>query len=122
MAHISAFAIGGVNVQLTDDSYSETYSSVEYTAQTEAGTTRRDTVRTGFLSELSISITADDTTKAKFDDAVAEDSLVLTLYDSTSGTSKTWDCYISSYSASLIRDTDDNVFWSVSATFNDLEG
>ncbi len=117
--HIDAFKIGETKVTLTDDSYSETYSSVEYTQTTEAGTTRRDTVRVGFLSELSISLRTDDTVKGVFDDAVKEDSLTLTIWKE--GATATWVCYMTDYKTNLIRDTTTTVFWELSCTFRDLE-
>ena len=118
MAHIE-LKIGNTAVTLNDDQYSETYSSVEYTSSTEAGTTRRDTVRVGFLSELSISLRTDDTVKAVFDSAVKEDSLSLTIWKE--GAETTWACYMTDYKTKLIRDTATTVFWELSCTFRDLE-
>src|SRR5574344_2213481 len=111
--HIDCFNIDGTTVQLTDDSYTETYASVEYTQTTEAGTTRRDTSRVGFLSALDIKITADENIKRIFDSAVKSNSISLTLYDAASGAAKTWSCYISSYSAELLRDLSSGTLWNV---------
>lgn len=119
--HIDSFKIGSTNIRLSDDSYGVKYSSVEYTQTTEAGTVRRDTVRVGFLSQLSISIKTDNTVKAVFDSAVKEDSLTLTIWDDLENSSTTWTCFISDYSASLIRDTSNSVFWELNCTFSDLE-
>ena len=118
MAHIK-FKIGNTAVTLNDDEYTETYSSAEYTQMTEAGTTRRDTVRVGFLSELSIKIRTDETTKGVFDLAVKEDSLSLTIWKE--GAERTWDCYMADYQTKLIRDTTTTVYWELSCTFRDLE-
>lgn len=117
--HIDAFKIGNTAVTLSDDDYNEVYSSYEYTQLTEAGTTRRDTVRVGFLSELQITIRTDDSTKAVFDAAVKEDSLTLTLYKE--GEEDTWDCYMANYKTKLIRDTSTTCFWELSCSFFDLE-
>lgn len=119
--HIDSFAIGSTVVSLNDDEYTEKFSSVEFTKQTEAGTTHRDTVRVGFLSELGIKITTTGTVKAVFDSAVKEDSLTLTLYSTAEAKAVTWTCFISSYSASLVRDTKDTTYWTIQATFSDLE-
>lgn len=119
MAHIDAFKIGNTAVALNDDNYNEVYSSYEFTQMTEAGTTRRDTVRVGFLSELQITIRTDATTKAVFDAAVKEDSLKLTLYKE--GSTTTWNCYMTDYKTKLIRDTSTTVFWELSCVFRDLE-
>ena len=119
MAHIDAFKIGNTAVALNDDEYRETYSSYEYTQMTEAGTTRRDTVRVGFLSELQITIRTDATTKAVFDSAVKEDSLTLTLYKE--GSTTTWECFMTNYKTKLIRDTSTTVYWEISCSFMDLE-
>ena len=117
--HIDEFMIGSTKVVLSDDNYSETYSSVEYTGTTEAGTTRRDTVRVGFLSALDITIRTDASTKAVFDLAVKEDSLTLTLWKE--GAKTTWKCFITDYKTKLIRDTTNTIFWEISCRFNDLE-
>ena len=119
--HIDAFKISGTTVQLNDEEYSEKYSSVEYTQQTEAGTTHRDTVRVGFLSELNIKITTTGTVKALFDEAVKEDFITLTIYSTDEGASVTWRCYVSDYQASLVRDTTSATYWNIQATFSDLE-
>lgn len=118
MAHIE-LKIGNTAVTLNDDEYRETYSSYEYTQMTEAGTTRRDTVRVGFLSELQITIRTDATTKAIFDSAVKEDSLSLKIWKE--GAEATWDCYMTDYKTKLIRDTSTTVFWELSCVFRDLE-
>jgi hypothetical protein len=118
VAHIELY-IGETEVTLNDDEYNETYSSYEYTQMTEAGTTRRDTVRVGFLSALDITIRTDDTVKGVFDDAVKEDSLSLTIWKE--GAETTWDCYMTDYKTKLIRDTATTVFWELSCTFRDLE-
>lgn len=117
--HIDAFKIGNTAVTLSDDDYFEVYSSYEYTQMTEAGTTRRDTVRVGFLSELQITIRTDDSTKAVFDTAVKQDSLTLTLYKE--GAEDTWVCYMANYKNKLIRDTSTTCFWELSCSFFDLE-
>lgn len=117
--HIDAFSIGETTVTLNDDEYTEKYGFAEYTQLTEAGTTRRDTVRIGFLSELKITITTDETTRAVFDSAAKQDSLTLSLW--SEGASTTWSCYISSYECNLVRDTSTTVYWQISCTFNDLE-
>jgi len=119
VAHIDSFKIGNTAVVLNDDEYSETYSSYEYTNTTEAGTTRRDAVRVGFMSELSISIRTDSTTKSVFDQAVKEDSLTLTLYKE--GATTTWTCFMTDYKTKLIRDTSTTVYWELSCVFKDLE-
>ena len=118
MAHIE-LKIGNTAVVLNDDQYNETYSSAEYTQATEAGTTRRDTIRVGFLSALDITIRTDDTVKAVFDSAVKEDSLSLTIWKE--GAESTWACYMTDYKTKLIRDTATTVFWELSCTFRDLE-
>lgn len=119
--HIDSFKIGSTLIDLNDEEYTEKYSSAEYTQLTEAGTTHRDTVRVGFLSELNIKITTTGTVKALFDSAVQQDSLTLTIYSDLNSQAVTWTCFISDYSASLVRDTTDNTYWSLQVTFSDLE-
>jgi len=119
--HIDAFKINGTTVTLNDEEYSEKYTSVEYSQQTEAGTTHRDTVRVGFLSALNIKITTVGAVKAIFDSAVKQDSLTLTIYSDSEAAPISWVCFISDYSASLVRDTLGETYWNIQATFSDLE-
>ena len=120
MNHIDAFSIDNTYIQLSDTSYTEKYSSVEYTQTTEAGTRRRDTVRTGFLDELSVTLTTTGTIKKKFDDAAKADSVLVGLWSTYYNTSIGWYCYVSDYSASLVRDTATETYWEISVTFKDL--
>ena len=119
--HIDAFAIDGVKVVLNDDNYSEKRGFAEYTKQTEAGTTRRDVIRIGYLAELSIKIKTTGTVKATLESAAAQDSVELTIWSDGDSTTTTWDCFISSFTADLVRDTDTATYWDVSVTFTDLE-
>ena len=120
-AHIDAFAINGVLFRLTDDQYTEERGFYDYTKQTEAGTTRRDVVRLGYLKSLSIRITGDDTKKQTLETAAKEASLTVTIYSDNLGHSTTWNCYMSDLTADLIRDTPTEILWSLSFTLNDLE-
>lgn len=120
MNHIDAFSIDYTYIQLSDTSYTEKYSSVEYTQTTEAGTRRRDTVRTGFLDELSVTLTTTGTIKKKFDDAAKADSVRVELWSTYYNTSIGWYCYVSDYSANLVRDTATETYWEISVTFKDL--
>ena len=119
--HIDAFAINGTTIQLSDTSYTEKYSSVEYTQLTEAGTRHRDTVRAGFLDELSVALTTTGTIKKKFDDAAKADSITLGMWSTYYNTSIGWYCYVSDYSANLVRDTPTETYWEIKITFTDLE-
>lgn len=119
--HIDAFAIDGVKVALNDDNYSEKKGFVEYSKQTEAGTTRRDVIRIGYLAELSIKITTTGTIKSVFDTAAEQNALELTIWDDSANASKTWDCYLADYTADLVRDTSTATYWNITATFKDLE-
>lgn len=119
--HIDAFAINGTTIQLSDTSYTEKYSSVEYTQLTEAGTRHRDAIRVGYLEELSVTLTTTGTVKTTFDYAAASDSVTLTIWSDGYNTNITWTCYVSSYSADLVRDTTNNTYWEIKITFTDLE-
>lgn len=119
--HIDAFAIDGVKVVLNDDNYSEKRGFAEYTKQTEAGTTRRDVIRIGYLAELSVKIKTTGTVKATLEDAAAQDSVELTIWSDGDSNTTTWDCFISSFTADLVRDTDTATYWDISVTFKDLE-
>lgn len=118
-AHIDAFSINGVVFGLTDDQYTEERGFYEYTKQTEAGTTRRDAVRIGYLKSLSIRITGDETKKQTLESAADDASLTVKIHNGS--TSVDWTCYMSSLSADLIRDTPTETLWSLSFTLNDLE-
>lgn len=119
--HIDAFSIDGVKVVLNDNNYSEKRGFVDYKRQTEAGTTRRDVIRIGYLAELSIKIRTTGTVKATIEDAAAQDSVELTLWSDGDNASTTWDCFIDSFSADLVRDTNTATYWDVAVTFKDLE-
>lgn len=120
--HIDAFSINNTKIDLTDDNYNEAYGFADYTQQTEAGTTQRDVIRAGYLAQLSVDITVPGTVKALFDGYSKEPSLTLTLWSDESSSSRSWTCYISSYTAKLKRDTDTATYWDLSITFDDLEG
>lgn len=122
MNHIDAFSIDNVKIELSDTQYSEKYSSVEYTQLTEAGTRRRDTVRAGFLNQLSVTLTTTGTVKKTFDVAAASDSVRVGLWNTFYNTSIGWDCYVSDYSANLVRDTSTDTYWEINITFTDLTG
>ena len=119
--HIDAFSIGNTRVDLNDDQYTEKKGFAEYTNQTEAGTTRRDVIRIGYLAELSIKITTTGTVKTTFDTASEAASLELTIWDDGANAAKTWDCYLADYTADLVRDTSTTTYWNITATFKDLE-
>lgn len=119
--HIDAFAIDGVKVVLNDDTYTEKRGFAEYTKETEAGTTRRDVIRIGYLAELSVKIKTTGTVKATLEDAAAQDSVELTIWSDGDNSSTTWTCFVSSFTADLIRDTSTATYWDVSVTFKDLE-
>ena len=119
--HIDAFAIDGVKVVLNDDTYNEKRGFVDYAKQTEAGTTRRDVIRIGYLAELSIKIRTDGTVKATLEGASQQDSVELTIWSDEDNATTTWTCYIDEFDANLVRDTDTATFWDVSVTFKDLE-
>ena len=118
--HIDAFAINGTKIALTDDSYNEKRGFAEYTGQTEAGTTRRDVVRIGYLAELAVKIAVTGSIKATFDTAAAQDSLTLRIWQDNGSKAKNWECYIDSYTADLVRDTENGTYWDISITFKDL--
>ena len=119
--HIDAFAINGTKIALSDTAYTEKRGFAEYTKQTEAGTTRRDTVRIGYLAELSVKFETVGAVKAALDTAAVQNSLTLTLWSDSSNAPTPWTCYISDYSADLVRDTESATYWDVSVTFKDLE-
>ena len=118
--HIDAFAINGTKIALSDDNYTEKRGFAAYTNQTEAGTTRRDVIRIGYLAELTVKIRTVGTVKATFDQSAALDSITLKLWQDNGSKAKNWDCYIADYTADLVRDTDSATYWDISATFRDL--
>lgn len=121
MAHIDAFAVNGVKIELTDDKYTEKTGFVDYAKQTEAGTTRRDVIRIGYLEELTVNIRTVSSVKATLEAAAAQGRLTLRLWRDGNSSARYWYCFISSFSADLIRDTAAEVYWDVSVTFKDLE-
>lgn len=112
--------LNNIALELTNDSYNESFSSVDNVNTSEAGTTLRDVTRTGIPS-LSVAYECDGMEKAKLDAFSKASSLTATRYDETSQDNIEWDCFMSNYSANLIVETDDTRFYSVSFKLEDLE-
>jgi len=123
MAHIDTFKLNGNTIPLTDGSYVEHRQAIDDVATTEGGTFRRDVLRASFLNSMELTFTTIGSVKRAFDATYAPAaSLTATIWADTTGTGTTsWTCFISKYTATLVRDTKNGeTYWSISITLNDL--
>lgn len=111
--------LNGVSLELTKDSYKESYSNVDSTQLSEGGTTLRSVTRLGILS-LAVSYTCNNTEKAKLDGFSKAPMLTASLLDESTQALKTWPCYMEGYSATLKFESETERFYKVSFTLKDL--
>lgn len=112
--------LNNIALELTNDSYKESFSSVDNVNTSEAGTTLRDVTRTGIPS-LSVAYKCDGMEKAKLDAFNKASSLTATRYDETEQDDIEWECFMSGYSADLIIETSNTRMYAVSFKLEDLE-
>ena len=111
--------LNGIELELTNDSYKESFDNVDKLSTSEAGTTLRSVTRTGIRS-LSVSYECIEDEKIKLDALSKRSSLIAQIYDETEEELIDWCCYMSGYSANLELDGN-NRFYKVSFKLNDLE-
>lgn len=114
--------LNNVGLAITRDSYKETLTSVEDTHTTEAGTTIRNITRTGIYG-LDVTMKGTEAEKARLDQLVQSDYVMVTVWDEVSTDLVTRRMYIvpSSYSSSLIIEDDNHRYYSLSFSLKDLE-
>lgn len=112
--------INEVELELTNDSYSESYSSVDSRKTSEAGTTLRSVVKTDIRS-LSISYKCIESDQIKLHEYSKLSSLTAQIYDETSQSMIPWRCFMDSFKSDLIVEDNTHRYYSVSFKLNDLE-
>ena len=106
--------INNVEVPLSKGSYTEKRTHYQITGETEAGTNRRDLIRSNILG-LSVQMYATDTEKATIEAYNEESTLAIKYYSGT--TLITWDAYMDNLSCSAITDGE----WNISFDLIDME-
>lgn len=109
-----ALYLNDTEIELTKGSYSESWSHYQITGQTEAGTNRRDLIRSNILG-LSVTLTATDDTKATIEAFNNEASLTAQYY--SGDTLVSWEAYMDGLSCNLLTDGE----WEITFNLVDLE-
>ena len=113
--------INETEIELNKGSYKEYPRVIETRNETEAGTTHRDIVRTG-IGHLDVSMTADETEKAFFDECVNASMLSVRYWSESEAALVTKDMFMdpSSYGADLIVETGGHRLYSVSFSLEEF--
>ena len=120
MANKIALKLDGTTLNLTNDQYSESFSSVDSRSISEAGTTLRAVTRTG-IRKMSISYECTETDKIALEALAKLSSVTATLYDETTSANVTWTCFVDGFKADLQIEDGSHRYYKVSFTLNDLE-
>lgn len=106
--------INNVEIPLTQGAYDESWEHYQITGKTEAGTNRRDLIRSNILG---LNITLQTTEALKNTLLTYNDEASLTVKYYADGVLTTWDAYMDDFSCKL--QTED--LWEVSFKLVDLE-
>lgn len=109
-----ALYLNNTEIPLTKGSYQEKRSHYQITGETEAGTNRRDLIRSNILG-LSVKLTAQTSDKLAIETFNTSASLTAKYY--SGNTLTTWECYMDNLSCNLLTDGE----WDVSFDLIDLE-
>ena len=120
MAYKITLILNSATLDLTNDKYEESYSSVDLRNTSEAGTTLRAVTRTG-VRKMSISYDCTETDKIALEALAKLSSVTATLYDETTATNVTWTCFVDGFKADLQIEDNSHRYYKVSFTLNDLE-
>lgn len=113
--------INETEINLNAGSYKEYPRVVETRNETEAGTTHRDIIRTG-IGHVDVSMNADETEKAFFDECVDASSLSVQYWSERAGAMITKTMFLDpdSYGADLIVETGGHRYYTVSFTLEEF--
>ena len=113
--------IDETEINLNAGSYKEYPKVVETRNETEAGTTHRNIVRTG-IGHLDVSMNADESEKAFFDECVNASMLSVQYWSEVEEAMVTKDMFLDpdSYSADLIVETGSHRYYTVSFTLEEF--
>ena len=120
MAYKIALKLDNTTLDLTNDQYSESFSSVDSRNTSEAGTTLRAVTRTG-IRKMSVSYECTETDKIALEALAKLSSVTATLYDETTAANVTWTCFVDGFKADLQIEDNRHRYYKVSFTLNDLE-
>ena len=120
MAFKITLILNSTTLDLTNDQYSESYSSVDSRNTSEAGTTLRAVTRTG-IRKMSISYECIEADKIALEALTKLSSVTATLYDETTSANVTWTCFVDGFKADLQIEDSSHRYYKVSFTLNDLE-
>lgn len=113
--------INDVELELTNDGYSKSLSSVDSRNTSEAGTTLRAVTRTGIPS-LDISYKCIETEEVKLETYSKQSSLLAQLLDESTGELISWRCFMDGFKSDLVVEDNNHRYYNVSFKLNDLEG
>lgn len=113
--------INNTEINLNVGAYKEYPRVVETRNETEAGTTHRDVIRTG-VGHVDVSMYADETEKAFFDECVNALSLSVQYWSESAAAMVTKDMFLDpeSYSADLVIESGDHRMYNVSFTLEEF--
>ncbi len=119
MAFVQYLNFNGTDLPLPDF-YDISLSDVEAdsSGETEAGTTQRDVVRTGVV-KISVSFSVSPSWLKQLTAFSKLSKLTVRYFDTQELGKKETEMYISSYKASLEKDTSYKGLWKVSFTLNE---
>lgn len=112
--------LDGIEMDLSKDSYKETFSSVDSINESEAGTTLRAVIRTG-IRALSVSYECIESEKVILDRLSKASSITAQIWDETEQSLIDWNCYMDGYSADLELETPHHRYYKVGFSLKDLE-
>lgn len=113
--------INETEINLNAGSYQEYPRVIETRHETEAGTTHRDIHRTG-IGHLNVSMNADDTEKAFFDDCANAPTLSVRYWSESARALVTKTMFLDpgSYKADLLVETGGRRYYTVSFTLEEF--
>lgn len=113
--------INNTEINLNKGSYKEYPRVIENRSETEAGTTHRNIVRTG-IGHLEVSMNADESEKAFFDNCVNASTLSARYWSESAAAMVTKNMFMDpgSYKADLIVETGGHRYYNVSFTLEEF--
>lgn len=113
--------INETEINLNKGTYQEFPRIIEARNETEAGTTHRNILRTG-IGHIDVSMNADDTEKAFFDDCVNTPALSVQYWSESAAGMVTKTMFLDpdSYKADLLVETGGHRYYTVSFTLEEF--
>lgn len=113
--------INNTEIKLNKGSYKEYPRIIENRNETEAGTTHRNIVRTG-IGHLEVSMNADESEKAFFDNCVNASTLSVQYWSESAAAMVTKTMFLDpgSYKADLIVEIGEHRYYNISFTLEEF--